>query len=702
MNFKLSLLMPIQTNCPLLDGNTVSIPTGGTDADADPTNELQELTLQGTFLGLRDGNEVDLAKFSSPWTEANNVVSYDGEARLNNAQKPNEFVRIRPFEVAMEDEDGFESFWRAGDMAFNEKNNTSTFLSYGIDVALMTFPNRQVEMGDMGFIARHDGFFSNLDEEGLIIENSSQGFRDFFGVSSNGFSFFNATPTDTSIIGLNYFEGFSMENSGRGIFIGSDGLAVRNQSPIAMDLNINALDMRQESNQGGQNSIMTLCKDSLTFYSQFALLFPAVSSLSGSALKFEDGPSNSTNTSFFSEFEDEFCRSQRTSSEYTITQIFESGTGADRFKLNKDNLQFLGPVGFQTAHLGSLSNSISGFLELYDGTGFRTLTAGSSILNNSEGSLVLYGENDPIIDFTVRNGAALMSTYNVNSTFTMHDNIGTEANQLRVNDVGLGEIWSNYHIYIKDELTGFPQGGIMSDQVYTYGQFNLWELDPLTEVSHLRGRWYTGSNGGNLPEMNAGNMELYGPNGNRNVWLSSVLDGNEGYIGVIDETDVIRAEMFTLGQVGFINTDILNATTVNATTVNTFIDHPTKSNKEIVYSAVIGSEPMAITRGTAKLANGTIFVELPLHFQYVNDMSTMTVVLTPHSGDTYGLAVVKKKENGFYVKELAKGQGNFSFDWEVKATRKGFENHQVIREKRIQNAKPANLTANTVLVNLTK
>lgn len=160
--------------------------------------------------------------------------------------------------------------------------------------------------------------------------------------------------------------------------------------------------------------------------------------------------------------------------------------------------------------------------------------------------------------------------------------------------------------------------------------------------------------------------------------------------------------MFTLGQVGFINTDILNATTVNATTVNTFIDHPTKSNKEIVYSAVIGSEPMAITRGTAKLANGTIFVELPLHFQYVNDMSTMTVVLTPHSGDTYGLAVVKKKENGFYVKELAKGQGNFSFDWEVKATRKGFENHQVIREKRIQNAKPANLTANTVLVNLTK
>ncbi len=149
--------------------------------------------------------------------------------------------------------------------------------------------------------------------------------------------------------------------------------------------------------------------------------------------------------------------------------------------------------------------------------------------------------------------------------------------------------------------------------------------------------------------------------------------------------------------VGTVNTDILNATTIN-----NLIDHPTKSNEQIVYSAVIASEPMAMTRGTAKLENGKVFVELPLHFQYVNDFRTMTVVLTPHSADTYGLAVVKKKEDGFYVKELAKGEGNFSFDWEVKATRKGFENHQVIREKRMQKAKPTNVDANKPVANLIK
>ena len=79
------------------------------------------------------------------------------------------------------------------------------------------------------------------------------------------------------------------------------------------------------------------------------------------------------------------------------------------------------------------------------------------------------------------------------------------------------------------------------------------------------------------------------------------------FVCVINEFQqtLIRAEMFTKGHVSALSTLIcLNATTVNATTVNTFIDHPTKSNKEIVYSAVIGSEPMAITRGTAKLANG--------------------------------------------------------------------------------------------------
>jgi hypothetical protein len=40
------------------DGNQIAIPTGGTDADADPTNELQTLTKEGNLIILSDGGEV--------------------------------------------------------------------------------------------------------------------------------------------------------------------------------------------------------------------------------------------------------------------------------------------------------------------------------------------------------------------------------------------------------------------------------------------------------------------------------------------------------------------------------------------------------------------------------------------------------------------------------------------------------------------
>lgn len=60
----------------------------------------------------------------------------------------------------------------------------------------------------------------------------------------------------------------------------------------------------------------------------------------------------------------------------------------------------------------------------------------------------------------------------------------------------------------------------------------------------------------------------------------------------------------------------------------------------------------------------------------------MTVMLTPLSADSKGMAVVEKTATGFKVKELYQGTGSYGFDWEVKSVRKGFEDYQVIRQKR--------------------
>jgi hypothetical protein len=58
----------------------------------------------------------------------------------------------------------------------------------------------------------------------------------------------------------------------------------------------------------------------------------------------------------------------------------------------------------------------------------------------------------------------------------------------------------------------------------------------------------------------------------------------------------------------------------------------------------------------------------------------MTIMLTPLSADSKGLAVVEKSTSGFSVRELSNGTGSYAFDWEAKCIRKGYEDYKVIQE----------------------
>ncbi len=87
----------------------------------------------------------------------------------------------------------------------------------------------------------------------------------------------------------------------------------------------------------------------------------------------------------------------------------------------------------------------------------------------------------------------------------------------------------------------------------------------------------------------------------------------------------------------------------------------------------------AYDRGTFKLTNGEAFITYSEVFGLVINPSSVTITLTPHSADTYGLAVIEKNKEGFRVKELKNGEGNFSFDWEVIGMRKGYEDYQTVR-----------------------
>lgn len=170
----------------------------------------------------------------------------------------------------------------------------------------------------------------------------------------------------------------------------------------------------------------------------------------------------------------------------------------------------------------------------------------------------------------------------------------------------------------------------------------------------------------------AGILETRGQNGNFNTVLSSLSDfPNNGYIFCADENGTAQAGIVVNGD---------GTGEVFGDTKNFRMAHPERPGKEIWYASLEGPEAAAYERGSANLQYGETFIPFSDHFQLVVNPETMTVILTPHSADTYGLAVIEKTAEGILVKELKGGRGNFGFDWEVKGVRKGYENYRVIRD----------------------
>ena len=145
-----------------------------------------------------------------------------------------------------------------------------------------------------------------------------------------------------------------------------------------------------------------------------------------------------------------------------------------------------------------------------------------------------------------------------------------------------------------------------------------------------------------------------------------------GFFSVLDDDSQSQAGLFVdAGGNGVVFADIKNFR----------MDYPGRDNQEIWYASLEGPEAAAYERGTATLANGEAFVAYSDHFSIITNLEGTTMILTPLSAASFGLAVVKKESNGFYVKELNNGTGNYSFDWESKAIRKGYEKFEPVRDK---------------------
>jgi hypothetical protein len=109
--------------------------------------------------------------------------------------------------------------------------------------------------------------------------------------------------------------------------------------------------------------------------------------------------------------------------------------------------------------------------------------------------------------------------------------------------------------------------------------------------------------------------------------------------------------------------------------------HPTDEAKDIVYASIEGPEAAAYIRGRATLQNGKVRVEFPEHFILVINLDTLTILLTPRSAASKGLAIVEPGSTGFGVQELFDGTGSYQFDYFVSGVRRGYEGYQPVVTK---------------------
>jgi hypothetical protein len=103
--------------------------------------------------------------------------------------------------------------------------------------------------------------------------------------------------------------------------------------------------------------------------------------------------------------------------------------------------------------------------------------------------------------------------------------------------------------------------------------------------------------------------------------------------------------------------------------------------------ALESEETDTYVRGSAKLENGTTEILLPQDFSLVTNERGITAQITP-TGSVSGMLYVSEKSNTkLVVKASSRKDNAVTFDYIVNGVRRGFENHEPIRDKRVQASK---------------
>jgi hypothetical protein len=131
---------------------------------------------------------------------------------------------------------------------------------------------------------------------------------------------------------------------------------------------------------------------------------------------------------------------------------------------------------------------------------------------------------------------------------------------------------------------------------------------------------------------------------------------------------------------------------VFGTTKSFVVPDPTNPHRLIRYTSLEGPEAGIYVRGVADLEAGEADVTFPEHFRSMVVPSSITVVLTPRSATSRGLAAVEVTAGGVQVQELSDGRGSYRFVYVAHGVRQGFEDYEVYSDRDATDLDPASVS----------